>query len=180
MRTKETSENQTDDIRKLYTEVSRRITEARRMAGLSHYELAEKLGVPAFYTEILENGILVSVNNRRYRYWNEYLFTKEELMRISRQLSVCIGFNPRARALDSETVFFCPVTINHSAVMKELQSLAKYPDITSRLTKQTVDIFSLKYRLLYRQICVKTGRRSAELMQQKLLYSKRQIITREM
>lgn len=169
MRTNETSETQTDDIRKLYTEVGRRITEVRRMAGLSHYELAEKLGVPVSYTEILENGILVTADNRRYMRWNECLFTKEELARISRQLSVCIGFNPRARALAPETVFFCPVTINHSAVMKELQSLAECSDLSSYLTKQKVGIFSLKYRLLYRQICVKTDKRNAELMQQKLL-----------
>ena len=67
MRTKETQEKKNDDISKLYEEVAHKVSEIRRASGLSHWELADKLGVPVCYTEILENGILVQKTSSCYR-----------------------------------------------------------------------------------------------------------------
>lgn len=168
MRTKEAQEHQSDDINELYREVSRKISEVRRASRLSHCELAAKLGIPIWYSEILENGILVPTDDKRYRRWSSCLFTKEELLRISRQLSSGIVPSSRVQPLDSETVFFCPVTINSSAVFAELRSLARIHAFELCLP-QVVSGFSLKYRLLYRQVYAKSGRRNAELMRQRLL-----------
>lgn len=169
MRTKETTENQNDDISKLYEEVAHMVSEARRASGLSHWELADKLGVPVCYTEILENGILVQKGGNRFLRWRDCPFEKEELIKISRQLPNRIDPNPCVRAVDSETVFFCPVTINSAAVFHELQGLANHQDITAHLTRQGAGRFTLKYRLFYRQFCIRHGRKNAELMKQRLL-----------
>lgn len=169
MRTKETKENQNDDISKLYEEVAHKVSEIRRASGLSHWELADKLGVPVCYTEILENGILVQKDGKRFLRWRGCPFEKEELLKISKQLPNRIAPNPCARAIDSETVFFCPVTINSAAIFDELQGLAKCQDITAYLTRQVVGWFTLKYRLFYRQFCLRHGRKNAELLKQRLL-----------
>lgn len=168
MCTKETQEHKSDDINKLYEEVSRKFSGVRRASGLSHYEFAAKLGIPVWYSEILENGILISTEDKRYLRWSSCPFAKEELLRISRKLSNGIASSPRVRPLDSETVFFCPVTINSRGVFDELRSLVRVHAPESCLL-QVVGGFSLKYRLLYRQLCAKNGRRNAELMRQRML-----------
>lgn len=169
MDTKETPENQNDDTSKLYEEVARKISEVRRASGLSHFELSGKLSVPICYTEILENGILIQADDKSILPWNACPFTKEELLRISRQLSKGISSRSSVRSINSETVFFCPVTISSTVVFDELQRLAKCRNLTVYLARQASDGFSMKYRLFFKQFYLKHGKKNADLLKRRLL-----------
>lgn len=169
MRTKEKHEGQSEEILKLYGEVSRKIAQTRRTLGISHCELADRLGIPPCYTEILENGIMVFDSDQRCSRWNGCPFTGEELSSISRKLSEEVTLASRAQAPDPETVFFCPVTISSTSVLDDLRSLARDQDAVPRMRQRVVGRFGMKYRLLYHQLCLQSGRKAAELMKREIL-----------
>ena len=74
MHTTDDHDSRTDEINELSAEIGAKLAQARRASGLSQWDFANKLGVPACFTDILENGILVAQDNQYLR-WNSCPFT---------------------------------------------------------------------------------------------------------
>ena len=169
MHTKEVHESQTDELSRLSEEVGAKFARARRASGLSQWQFANKLGIPPCYAEILENGILVMDDHRHYRRWHGHFFTRKELEEFSVLLEKGIPSAPGEHPQESETVFFCPVTINGNAVNDEIHAIAGCKNIAAFTMQRMIYALIIKYRILHELICMKEGRKMADRMRERAL-----------
>lgn len=168
MHTTEDNNSQTDEINKLAEEIGAKLAQARRVSGLSQWEFANRLGVPVYFTEILENGILVSDNDNHYLRWNGCPFTREELTRISNQLAKGVVSRMNVSQSDPETVFFCPITVNSNSIIDEIHTIAGQNDLFSFLMHHVTGSLFVKHRISYERICFTRGRKAAEAMKRRV------------
>ena len=169
MLTTEDYDSQTDKLNKLAEEVGTKITMARRASGLNQWEFSQKLGIPVCFMDILENGILVADENHRYVRWAGCIFSERELTRISNRLEKEFGSLPGASAADSETVFFCPITLNSNSAIDEIQIVANHNDLSAYMVQHIANLIGIKYRISYAQTRLAKGRETADAMKQRVL-----------
>lgn len=149
--------------------LTKQIAQARKAAGMSHWEFARMLDVPVCFTEILENGILFCDGENHFSRWPGCPLTGVELGKIAGALSGGAGSLPGKQRIDEEFVFYYPITVNSNALMDEARCIADCSEPVSYREKHIAYDLGMKYRIFHGQTCMQNGREAADAVKERVL-----------